>query len=289
MSTPQPSHQARERVEALDLLRMIAVLTVILFHYAFRGAAADNFTSVSLPEIESFAKYGYLGVQLFFVISGFVIAYSADGRTATGFMIARIARIYPGFLFCMTATFLVTIAVGAPRFETTITQWFANLFIASPALRQPFMDGAYWSIVSEITFYGWIWILILLGVFRRRIEVVVLIWLLLSLANELTLQAAALRMLFLTDQSGFFAAGLLLYEMFRGRENVFVQALFGLSVACAVVQAVVGVNWLRSHFGIAFDSMVVAAISIGVIGAVAASIRIRRMPFRPAIIAAIGG
>ena len=86
---------------------------MLLFHYGFRGAAADGFTAVSLPDLTSIAKYGYLGVQLFFIISGFVIAYSAEGRTATGFAIARIARIYPGFVFCMTATFIATLAIGA--------------------------------------------------------------------------------------------------------------------------------------------------------------------------------
>ena len=69
-----------------------------MFHYAFRGAAADDLSAVSLPDIADVAKYGYLGVDLFFVISGFVIAYSADGRTPAEFAIARFARIYPGFL-----------------------------------------------------------------------------------------------------------------------------------------------------------------------------------------------
>ena len=89
----------RGRIETLDLLRAVAVLAVVLFHYAFRGAAADGFTHISWADAAPFAKYGYLGVQLFFVISGFVIAYSADGRTATAFAIARVSRIYPGFVF----------------------------------------------------------------------------------------------------------------------------------------------------------------------------------------------
>jgi peptidoglycan/LPS O-acetylase OafA/YrhL len=66
----------RGRVETLDLLRAVAVLAVLFYHYAFRGAAADAFTDVSLPALVPLAKYASLGVQLFFVISGFVIAYS---------------------------------------------------------------------------------------------------------------------------------------------------------------------------------------------------------------------
>ena len=43
----------------------------------------------------------------------------------------------------MTLTFLTTLAFGEPYFETSLAQWAANVFIAAPALRQPYMDSAY--------------------------------------------------------------------------------------------------------------------------------------------------
>ena len=215
---PNNCSEDRARVEVLDLLRMIAVLAVIAFHFGYRGPATFTGAGVALPDIANLAKYGYLGVQLFFVISGFVIAYSAEGRTSTAFA---------GFLFCMTATFLATLAFGAPRFDVTVSQWAANLLIAAPALYQPYMDSAYWTIVCEVIFYAWVYLLIACGLFRRRIDVVVLIWLALSLLNETALQSYAVRKLFLTDQSAFFAAGLLLYEIFKGRRDaVFGKCLF---------------------------------------------------------------
>ena len=126
------------RVQALDLLRLVAVFGVILFHYGFRGPTAFNVTHVALPELAWIGRYGFLGVPVFFVISGFVIAYSAEGRTATAFAIARFSRIYPCFLFCMTLTFSALLAFGPPYFETTFVQWASNLFIAATALRQPY-------------------------------------------------------------------------------------------------------------------------------------------------------
>ena len=125
------------RVEALDILRLVAVVGVVIFHFGFNGPPANGKPLVAFPEWATVAKYGYLGVQLFFVISGFVIAYSAVGRTARAFAIARIARIYPAFLFCMTVTFLVTLTFGQPYFQVSLTQWAANIFIAAPALKQP--------------------------------------------------------------------------------------------------------------------------------------------------------
>ncbi len=280
---------ARGRVEVLDLLRLLAVLAVVLFHYGFRGAAADGLTLVSLPDLQPVAKYGYLGVQFFFVISGFVIAYSAEGRTASGFAIARIARIYPGFLVCMTATFLVTLAIGAPRFETSAAQWFANLFVVSPALRQPFMDGAYWSIVYELIFYGWVFLLMSLGWFRRHIDWIVIVWLGVSIADTALVHSGLLHRLFVTDQSAFFAAGLVLYEIYRGRRDRKVMLLLALTAVAAVDQALIGAAWTRNHYAIELDNWVVASICLGAIGAVWLATRVRRLPLPAPLILAIGG
>src|SRR3954454_18612588 len=137
----QPVHRT-SRVEALDLLRLVAVLGVVLYHFGFWGPAAQGVPQVALPWLTPVAKYGFLGVPVFFIISGFVIAYSAQGRTATGFAIARFSRIYPTFVFCMTLTALVIAIGGRAHFDISLTQWLANLFIAAPALGQPYVDTA---------------------------------------------------------------------------------------------------------------------------------------------------
>jgi peptidoglycan/LPS O-acetylase OafA/YrhL len=279
----------QRRVQVLDLLRLLAVAAVILFHYGFRGAAADGFTEVSLPNFVSVAKYGYLGVQLFFIISGFVIAYSAEGRTASAFAIARISRIYPGFVLCMTLTFIVTLAIGAPRLQASVTQWLANLLILSPALKQPFMDGAYWSIVYELTFYGWLFLLLLAGLFRREIEAIVFAWLAISIVNETILHSGLVLRLFLTDQSAFFCAGLVLYEIFRGRRDRTIMLLLALSTVTAISQAFTGANWLREHYHTEFNNWVIAGVCVAAIGAVALAMNVRRVPLPAGIVLAIGG
>ena len=283
---PSPSHG---RVEVLDLLRALAVAAVILFHYGFRGAAADGFTEVSLPDLVPLAKYGYLGVQLFFIISGFVIAYSAEGRTASAFAIARVSRIYPGFVLCMTLTFIVTLAIGAPRLQVSVTQWLANLLILSPALKQPFMDGAYWSIVYELTFYGWVFLLLLTGLFRREIETIVFAWLAISIVNETILHSGLVLRLFLTDQSAFFCAGLVLYEIFRGRRDRTIMLLLALSTVTAITQAFTGADWLREHYHTEFNNWVIAGVCLASIGAVALAMNVRRVPLPAGIVLAIGG
>ena len=277
------------RVETLDLLRLFAALSVVLYHYAFRGAAADDMTYLSIAALVPVAKYGYLGVQLFFVISGFVIAYSAAGRTTPEFVIARASRIYPGFLACMTVTFLAILAFGAPRYQTSVTQWIANLFVVAPALKQPFMDGAYWSIVYELVFYAWTALLLATGLFARRLTPIVIGWLAISALNETLIGSNALRRLLVTDDSGFFAAGLMLYALYSGRRGVVTWGLLGAATVLGTFQANWSSDWERVHFHETLSYSGIAAISVGAVALVGLALLPKRLPIPKGLVLALGG
>ena len=51
----------------------------------------------TFPAIANVTKYGYLGVNLFLLISGFVILVSSDGKSPRQFVISRIVRLYPTY------------------------------------------------------------------------------------------------------------------------------------------------------------------------------------------------
>lgn len=283
------SKQDSSRVQALDLLRLVAVAAVVLYHFGFWGPASHGLPQVAFPLMASFARYGFLGVPAFFIISGFVIAYSAQGRTAAAFAIARFSRIYPTFVLCMTLTFLAILILGAPHFDATFAQWFANLFVAAPALGQQYMDTSYWSLVIEIVFYAWVAALMAVGLFPRRIDTIILIWLAITFANELTIDAPVVEKLFIADDSGFFAVGLLIYEFYRGRRDARLYGLFILAVGTAVFQAVHKLERLRIHTGGMFDERIVAAICLVSIAVVFLATRVRRVPLSAEIVVAVGG
>jgi peptidoglycan/LPS O-acetylase OafA/YrhL len=209
------SPHARTRIDLLDGLRVVACLSVVIFHYAFRGAAAHDLTSVSLPGISGAAKYGFLGVQLFFMISGFAIAFSAQGRTAGSFALARLIRIYPGFLICMSVSATLSLVFADPGYVVTWGQWLANLGINAPFFGHGYIDGVYWSLVYEVKFYVLFGALLLLGLAPTWTMPLALVWMLLSaidyFAHPYWISTAYL----ITDQSGFFAIGLALYELYR--------------------------------------------------------------------------
>jgi len=68
--------RSKLRVYQLDLLRFIAAFGVLMYHYTFLMSRQTNFESVKFPYLEKVFKYGYLGFDLFFMISGFVILMS---------------------------------------------------------------------------------------------------------------------------------------------------------------------------------------------------------------------
>ena len=285
----EPHRTDPSRLPALDLLRLAAVGAVVLYHFGFWGPASHGVPQVALPTLAPVAQYGFLGVPVFFAISGFVIAYSAEGRTPIGFAIARFSRIYPTFVLCMTLTLAATMLFGAGHFAVTAKQWFANLFIAAPLLGQPYVDTSYWSLVIEVVFYAWVALFMALGLFPRRIDAIILAWLAITFANELTIDAPIFEKLFMADDSGFFMVGLLIYQRYRGRHDAWWHALSALALGTAVFQAIHKLERLDVHTHGSFDPRMVAVICIVGLGMVLLATRIPRVPMPAHIALAAGG
>src|SRR5215831_18077180 len=89
------------RLEALTTLRFLAALHVILFHLRVEGMLTGG------PWwYQNFAGIGYIGVNFFFVLSGFILVYTYDAADIAPrrFWQARFARIYPAYVFSLVVT-----------------------------------------------------------------------------------------------------------------------------------------------------------------------------------------
>jgi len=245
----RPARQ--DYIATLDLLRLAAALAVVFFHYFFRGAAAEGALADGYPSVAPFALYGYLGVNLFFLISGFVIAWSAEGRFWQEFAIARIVRLYPGYLLCMTITFVVVMAFGAPLFSTSLGQYATNLSMFAPALGQPFMDGVYWSILLELVFYGWVTLALFGGVFQKWKLALIFAWLAISASNEFFIDSRAIRLLFITEFGPFFAAGVLVHHIHAHGRSLPALLLLGAAFLLSCSTLSVTQQWMLNEYGIA--------------------------------------
>lgn len=220
----------RQHLVGLDILRVLSALSVMAFHFCFRGEKAGDLPALHLsPIVETVSSYGYLGVHIFFMISGFVIAYSAENATPYQFLTARFARIYPTFVIAMSVTTLLSVLSGDPKFYISIQQYAANLIISSPLLGEPFVDGAYWSIVLEIIFYAWIFLTMIFSQLHR-IVFICTFWIILSYINEHLIHYKFIEYLFITEYSGFFALGISIYSL---KKSYTFQGMFLLILASA--------------------------------------------------------
>jgi len=91
----------RRRLDGLTALRFLAALHVILFHLKVEGILSGG------PWwYQNFAGIGYIGVNFFFVLSGFMLVhtYAANDLDPRGFWRARFARIYPAYVLSLAVT-----------------------------------------------------------------------------------------------------------------------------------------------------------------------------------------
>ncbi|HEY6143542.1 MAG TPA: acyltransferase [Flavobacterium sp.] len=149
------------RISILDGLRVIAILMVMLYHYYYRFLDSHYEYSFKIPEI---FKFGYLGVELFFIISGFVITLTLEKCSSfSEFLKKRLIRLMPAMIICSCITFLFVTAFDEnnlfQKSKSISNLLLSNTFISPTLINELFsfkldyIDGAYWSLWAEIAFY----------------------------------------------------------------------------------------------------------------------------------------
>lgn len=225
-----------QRLRALDGLRGVAILLVMGFHY-FYHLESFYYKSTLYPYGETFSsvlifKYGYMGVELFFIISGFVIAMTLESsRSVIDFVIRRFARIWPALIVSAILTFFLLNWSDAP-FALHRRQFWPN-FLPSLTLTPPslwsgwfpkvdYVTGVYWSLVVEIRFYVIAVILFWLFSREKLARNIVIFTLVVYIARALLRRAmpgynGVYDALFIPDYLPWFAAGAVFYELYKER------------------------------------------------------------------------
>jgi exopolysaccharide production protein ExoZ len=154
----------------LDGLRFFSAIAVCIFHLAFYVWASEYAVMAQVfadrakfPEMVPFTWSGWIGVQIFFVISGFVIAHSANGATPMSFLRSRMLRLLPAAWVCATITLLVRLMSGE-----TLPELDGNYFRSVTLWpKGPWIGGVYWSLAVEVMFYLLVFGLLLSRNLRR--------------------------------------------------------------------------------------------------------------------------
>ncbi len=157
-----------ERISELDVLRGVAAVWVVLFHYTVRYHEQPG---------PSVSKIGEYAVHLFFIISGFVIFMTLrNTRTGADFLVSRASRLYPAYWAAVLLTGAVMVV--APPFAkaaVTLPQVAVNLTMLQQWLRVREVDGVYWTLAIELAFYGWMFLIFKLRALNR-IELIGAAW-----------------------------------------------------------------------------------------------------------------
>ncbi|MGE5386585.1 MAG: acyltransferase family protein [Betaproteobacteria bacterium] len=226
-----------KRLELLDAARLFAALSVVAFHYFFHGINIGTISTLGYAAgWADVSKYGYLGVEFFFMISGYVIFFSARNRSASEFGVARCVRLFPAFWVAMVFTTFFSRFWGGPHMTVYWPQFVANLTMLPGPLGYAAVDGAYWTLQLELSFYSLVFLFLLAGL-RNRLEPLFLAWPFAMLAAAHTGWQG---LPYLGGYYTFFAAGALLAVMKERRSPVAWVALgiclhlcLGFSASCA--------------------------------------------------------
>lgn len=144
------------RIAVIDGLRLFAALSVALFHLSGCLSASTVWgarTEDIFPALHRFTSYGFLGVDLFFMISGFVICMSAWGRTLGDFARSRITRLFPAYWPAVIISSIVVGLFPVLVHRLPLDQIAVNLVMLNGPLHVRNVDSVYWTLWVEARFY----------------------------------------------------------------------------------------------------------------------------------------
>jgi peptidoglycan/LPS O-acetylase OafA/YrhL len=177
LSRALPTQASREiqkpsRFTFVDALRGVAALWVALFHF-YGGVAKGATVPLFARPVDYFFAHGNAGIEIFFVISGFVIAYSVRNQRVTPgyfgrFMLRRSLRLEPPYWVA------IALAVASLAFSNhvrhdrvaTLPGWkqlLAHVFYLQGVLHMGQIVDVFWTLCIEIQFYVSLLLLIALA------------------------------------------------------------------------------------------------------------------------------
>jgi peptidoglycan/LPS O-acetylase OafA/YrhL len=234
------------RLAELDALRGLAALAVVFYHLTTVHLRDTGFRGQ--PSLDIW--WGDNGVELFFVISGFVIFMTLDRtKRPLDFVASRFSRLYPAYWAAVLLTTATVAALGFDQYQRTGGEVLVNLtmFQRLPGLDVRDVDWSYWSLYTEMIFYC---VMLILFVTRqlKHIELYLVLALLVTVAYDVAwsfaqgqLPASSIirqglgSFIEVVPYAPLFVVGICLYRIWTGARR---WAAFGLlAAAIAIIRA----------------------------------------------------
>ena len=211
-------------------------MAVVVFHYFHQY---NNLYGHSF-EVSTWTRYGFYGVHLFFMVSGFVIFWTISKvERPLDFVWSRMSRLYPVFWVAICITTLVVYTFGLPGREAKVTDLLFNYSMIQEYLGFRHVDGVYWTLTLELAFYFWMLVLFSCDQIRH-IERWLLFWVVagaLVTYPDFALQLPVrLQKFLLLNYIEMFAAGICFYILKEGKGRPLTYLVLGASIAALFAQ-----------------------------------------------------
>ncbi|WP_326721206.1 MULTISPECIES: acyltransferase [unclassified Streptomyces] len=229
------AQRAGSRLYAIDGIRIAAALMVAVHHFAGTNRSNqpgniiwDRPVSDIMPNVFRLATYGWIGVEIFFVISGFVICMSCWGRTPRQFFVSRVIRLYPAYWFAIAFTTAVLVAVPGVWERLRLREILLNFTMLQSGSGVANADGVYWTLWAELRFYLLFMIVVAAGLTYRRVVIFCCVW---GAAAMLAPVSKFPLLVLIANPEGawYFIAGLALYLMHRFGQDLLLWGILAMS------------------------------------------------------------
>jgi peptidoglycan/LPS O-acetylase OafA/YrhL len=246
-------------IPEIDGLRFVAIALVILFHLRGYVAAKSPVAWSAAPETHPVARItemGHFGVQLFFIISGFVLAlpfatrYLASGPRVSlrAYFLRRLTRLEPPYIIAMTAFFLILASRASADVGQLARHYLASIGYVHNLVYEKgsLINVVAWSLEIEVQFYVLAPLLGFVFAIRstalRRLVIVVAAAALAVVQWRFIVPESRLG-LSLVNFAQFFLAGFLLADVFLVNWNQKPSTHWGWDLAGVVACMAIALSW----------------------------------------------
>ncbi len=255
----------------IDGIRFLAIIMVILFHihgYFLEKSGGVYTGTGSYPILDSILSGGHNGVQLFFVLSGFILClpfaqqYINHGKKVNlkKYYLRRVTRLEPPYFIAIISLFFAAWAMGLYDLPFLLKSMFASLIYMHDILlrHSPYLTVVAWSLEIEIQFYILAPLLFkvlkLAPVFRRLILALAIIGII-SLQH---IYPASISTLYSYAQ--YFFSGILLADLYvSGAGNTSLNKSYIAIAGILLLAALLLMPYVTGYFGmLLFPAVIIA-------------------------------
>ena len=269
---------SNKRIIGLDLLRIFAAFTIMTYHYFYIGPIQGFYSNEVFHRL---CFWGEFGVDVFFLLSGFVILISTEYvKSSAKFLIGRAKRIYPAYIICSLFTMFCGFLMPDTNKVDLFHRWLNSLMFYSDVWGGATLSNIYWTLLVEIKFYILVAIIMKIGIWKNYKYQILFLWCLIAIINNFSINNNMLNILFNLKYAGHFTLGIILYLLKNRKERSYwMGTIIVMSVWLIYRNMLAHTNWIRSLTEIQYTDIDIFLGMIFIISVFILSIEIQNCLF----------